>query len=597
MILQRLVEYYDRLAADPDTADSLPKRGYSVQKVSFCVVLKADGSLDALQSMLDAGVRKAVARKLLVPGQSKPTGPKLNPCFLWDNSAYLLGYDKDAAKRNRAPAKFAAFRDRHLAARADVSCDAFDAVCSFLSTWTPEMALAHATLLEEIGGSFGVFRMAGAERFVHEDPAVIAYWARQGGESDDAPRGRCLVTGEKDIIARVHEPKIKGVRGTQTADALLVSFNKDAYTSFGKEQGFNAPVGASAAFRYANALNHLLARDSRRVFLGDATVVFWSQRPSVTEGFLSEILAGLPSASGDAPIESRRRVEEIRLFLSQVREGYAGAEAISEEDRTPFSLLALSPNASRVSVRFWLDSTVGAIKHRLAQHMQDTALAGARPDDPPLMIRRIVSATGRAEADSSGRFKGYDIDAVSPLLAGAIARAVLTGGPYPQPLLASLINRLRADGVVRHERIAAIRGCLVRNSRLQGKPREVPVALDTTRCEPAYLAGRLFALLEKIQADGVGDLNATIRERYFSAASATPGIVFPRLIRLTQHHLAKLKPGQRVFYEQQLGEVIGKLHRFPAHLLLEDQGLFAIGYFHQRQDLFTSRKDKEGDTP
>jgi CRISPR-associated protein Csd1 len=198
--------------------------------------------------------------------------------------------------------------------------------------------------------------------------------------------------------------------------------------------------------------------------------------------------------------------------------------------------------------------------------------------------------------DDNRRFKGYDANAISPLLAGAISRAVLTGGPYPQMLLGAMLNRLRADGVINHVRVAAIKACLTRNSRLQGNPKEVPVALDVTRTDPAYVTGRLFALLEKIQSDSAnGDLNATIKDRYFSSASATPSVAFPRLLRLSQHHLAKMDIGQKIYYEKQLGEVMNKLTGFAHHLNLEQQGLFAVGYFHQRQDLFTSKK-KEGDT-
>jgi len=222
------------------------------------------------------------------------------------------------------------------------------------------------------------------------------------------------------------------------------------------------------------------------------------------------------------------------VFLSQLREGHADGEPLAAEDGTRFCILGLSPNTSRISVRFWADSTVGEMKKRLKQHMQDIELVGSREGDPPLMVRRIVLATGRAETDPRGRVKGYDSDSVSPLLAGAVARAVLTGGPYPEALLAAMINRIRADGVINQARVATVKACLVRNSRLKGNPKGVPVALDTGRSDPAYLTGRLFALLEKIQEDSVeGRLNATIKDRYFSSASATPGVVFPRLIRLS----------------------------------------------------------------
>lgn len=596
MILQRLAEHYDRLASDPETANGLARPGYSLQKVSFCVVLRTDGSLQQFQSLLDSSGKRSLPRQLLVPGQSKPSGQGINPCFLWDNAAYLLGFDPDGSKPERTRESFEKFRDEHLALEVEIDSPTFSAVCTFLRNWSPERATEHAADLADITRNFGVLRIANEERFVHEDPAVVAFWDRHESGDTSMPRGLCLVTGRPAPIARLHEPKIKGVRGAQSAGALLVSFNDDAYTSFGKEQSFNAPVSTDAVFKYTNALNHLLARSDRQVLLGDTTVVFWAERPTALEEVVSDLLAGMPQPANDAPAEDRKRAEQVRLFLSQLREGYAGDEAIGPENGTRFYILGLSPNASRISVRFWIDTTVGEMKTRLTQHISDMELVGARDEDPPLSVRRIVLATGRAEVDDSRRLKGYDADAISPLLAGAISRAVLTGGPYPQMLLGAMLNRLRADGVINHVRVAAIKACLIRNSRLQGNLKEVPVALDVNRTDPAYVTGRLFALLEKIQSDSTnGDLNATIKDRYFSSASATPSVVFPRLLRLSQHHLAKMDTGRKIYYEKQLGEVMNKLNGFAHHLNLEQQGLFAVGYFHQRQDLFTSRK-KEGDT-
>lgn len=598
MILQRLVEYYDRLAADPATADAMAKPGYSLQKISFCVVLEPDGTLQQFQSLLYTEGKRQLPEMHLVPGQSKPPGSGINPCFLWDNAAYMLGYKADDPNPQRTRESFEAFRDRHLAVESEINSPAFSAVCNFLRNWSPDRAAEYEDVLKEITSNyFGVFRIAGERRFVHDDPAIVEYWSRQSSDDDGSPRGICLVTGREEPIARLHEPKIKGVRGGQSSGALLVSFNDSAYESYGKSQSYNAPVSNSAVFRYANALNHLLSRDDRRISLGDATIVFWADRPSELEEYASDLFTDAILPSEDAPAEDKQRAQQVRLFLSQLRAGHAGDEAIKADRETKFFILALSPNAARISVRFWIDSNVAEMKQRLAQHMQDIELVGAREADPPLMIRRIVNATGRAEFDSNGRFKGYDTDAVSPLLAGAVARAVFTGGPYPQALLAALISRLRADGAIRHERIAAIKACLVRNSRLKGQSKEVPVALDTNRDDPAYVTGRLFAILEKIQTDSSGgDLNATIKDRYFSAASATPALVFPRLIRLSQHHLSRMDTGAKIYYERLLGGVMDKLRGFAPRLTLEEQGLFAVGYYHQRSDLFTPRKDKqEGD--
>lgn len=596
MILQRLVSYYDRISADPSSASSLPKAGYSLQKISFCIVIHPDGKDPDFQSLLDDGGKKPAPRSMLVPGQGKPSGSGINPCFLWDNSAYLLGYKAEDPKPERTRESFEAFREKHLALETQIASPAFSAVCRFLREWSPDKASARGKELEGITASFGVFKLAGALQYVHDDPTVAAYWATKeagietGGPSNNA---MCLVTGHNGPVATLHEPKIKGVFGGQSSGALLVSFNAKAYESFGKEQGQNAPVGVTAAFKYANALNYLLNRRDRRFSLGDATVVFWADRPTPLEDVADAVWGDFVPPKPDAPPEDQRRAEQVRLFLSQLREGYSTGEAIEPDSDVGFYVLGLSPNAARVSVRFWEQSTVGQMKQRLARHIQDVELVGAREADPPLSIKRIVQATGRADV-SGGRFKGYDGDSISPLLAGAVARAVFTGGAYPTLLLTAMLNRLRADGYISHPRVAAIKACLVRNSRLRGIHKENFVALNTERTEPAYVTGRLFGLLEKIQADSAGgELNSTIKDRYFSAASATPGIVFPRLIRLAQHHLAKMETGQKIYYERQLGEVMGKLNRFDGHFTLDDQGLFAIGYFHQRQELFTSRKDKD----
>ena len=596
MILQRLVEYYDRLADDPAVSELLARPGYSLQKLSFCVVLNADGSLQQFQSLLDASGKVPRPQQRLVPGQAKPSGSGLHPGFLWDNAAYMLGFKVDDSNPERTYAAFEAFRDRHLALEDEIQNPGFSAVCTFLRQWTPDKNEPYVDVLRAITGSFGVFRLSGEQRFVHEEKDVIAFWARQDPGTDDNPsRGMCLVTGQDAPIARLHEPKIKGVRNAQSAGALLVSFDKGAYTSLGKEQGYNAPVSQDAAFSYTNALNYLLAREDRRVSLGDATVVFWAERPTVFEDFVSDLFAEGFSTGDEtvkSPTEDLERADEIQLLLSQLREGYAASDALDPECQTRFYILGLSPNAARISVRFWIQSTVGELKAHLGQHLRDVELIDAREDDPALTIRRIVTVCGRAEGVSRGRVKRYDTDVVSPLLAGAIARAVLTGGPYPQVLLNTLLLRIKADGVINHARVAAIKGCIVPNSRLQGyQPVEITVALDKGRTDAAYVTGRLFALLEKIQTDSANsDLNTTIKDRYFSSASSTPSVVFPLLIRLSQHHLAKLDHPQKIFFEKQVGEVMSKLSSFAPHFGLQDQGLFAVGYFHQRQDLFTSRK-------
>lgn len=593
MILQRLAEYYDRISQDPAAARVLPKPGYSLQQVSFAVVLRPDGTLSekGFQPVTDGNEKKPRAGKLLVPGQGHPPGTGLTPRFLWDSPGYLLGFKPDDANPERTRESFEAFREKMLDAESAVASPAFSAVCTFLRNWSPEQAAERAEDLTPLVTNFGVFRMAGEATYVHDDPAVVNYWADHGETADKAAEGFSLVTGQREPIATLHEPKIKGVSGAQSAGALLVSFNAQAYESYGKDQGENAPVGVATTFKYTNALNYLLGRPDRRTGIGDATYTYWAAEKHPLEDYVDPLFAemNLP-ATADA--EDVRRVEQVREFLRQLRDGHALGPAIDLESNIPFYVLGLSPNAARISVRFWEQTTVGEFEQRLAKHLQDLHLVGQRDGDPLPVIRRIVEATGRAKM-SDGRFGGYDADAVSPVLGGALARAVLTGSPYPATLLTAMLNRLRADGHVSHIRVAAIKASLVRNDRTTYPTKEALVSLDTSRTDSAYVTGRLFALLERIQTDASGgELNATIKDRYFSAASSTPGGVFPRLIRLSQHHLSnvgKEKPGLKVNHDRLFGEIMGKLDAFAPQFDLEDQGLFAVGYYHQRQDFYTKK--------
>jgi CRISPR-associated protein Csd1 len=592
MILQRLAEHYDRIVASGNEGEQPPPPGFSQQKISFCVVLEPDGRLNQFKPMQQQKGKASVAMQMIVPGQGKPPGSGLTPCFLWDNAAYVLGWSSDTEKAARATLAFEAFRKKHLDVEAQIAHPAFSAVCSFLRSWSPEQALDHAALLTEIATNFGVFRIAGEMKYVHDLVAVPPETSEQEAVSDaDEKLGMCLVSGAMDEIARLHEPKIKGVGGAQPSGALLVSFNASAYESYGKSQSYNAPVGVMTAFKYTNALNHLLERRDRRVALGDSMVVFWADHPTVLEDGLSEIFGGAFADEGTIVQEDEDRLREAKVLLTQLRDGTRSTELNPDGKPTKFFLLGLSPNASRLSVRLWVEEDAEELRQRLGQHLRDLALDDPR-EDRLLTLRRIADATGRAVKEKGKRLK-FDTKATSPQLAGDLARSVLTGAAYPQSLLATMLRRIHSDGEVAYARVAAIKACLVRNSRLRGNPLEVSKMLDTTNTDPAYCCGRAFAMLEKIQTDSAdGELNTTIKDRYFSSASTTPALVFPRLFRLNQHHLAKLEHGSRIYWEKQLGEVLSKLNGFPRLLSLEDQGRFVLGYFHQRQDLYTSKKDK-----
>ncbi len=489
----------------------------------------------------------------------------------------MLGYKADDKKPGRTRESFEAFRKRHLDTESAIGDAEFSAVCRFIETWNPDDSVQHESLVA-VSTGFGLFKIRAADHYVHECSAVQAWWRRQLAElesSDAHVVGQCLVTGDQGPVARLHEPKIKGVWGAQSAGALLVSFNESAYESYGLDGGANASVGKEVAFQYCTALNHLLAKGSQqRIQIGDASTVFWTERPTKAESLLPWVFEPTKEADDEA------QKNAIRKTLRQIAKGGYPLE-LGEPD-TPFYVLGLSPNAARISVRFWWPSTLGAFIENLRQHFSDLEMARSNRDPEFPAIWQLLRETVRDSKD------------IPPLLGGSVMRSVLTGAPYPSMLFSSIVRRIRADREVRYVRAAVLKASLNRDSRFGIAPfeKEIDMALDPDRPEPAYRLGRLFAELEKTQEDAQPGINATIKDRYFGAASATPGSVFPRLIRLNQHHLGKLETSKKIYHEKRIQEIASGLDCFASHLSLRDQGLFAIGYYHQRQDIFTRKSDK-----
>jgi CRISPR-associated protein Csd1 len=575
-LLPALVAFYRRLESDSE--EGVAEYGFSREKIHFQAVLERDGTLLSLDDIRDRNEKgKSIPCLLLVPDGGGRSGQGFKPFFCWDNTGYALGCD-DKDKPDRALSMFAEFRDLHLAHRDELAGDAdYSALCRFVERWDPAGAPKLPNWPEAAGQNI-VFKIRGRERYIHQSEAVRSAWLKSiatPGDERSKLRGISLISGEKEEIARLH-PQISGVFGANTTGAAIVSFNLAAFESYGKSQSYNAPVGTRDAFRYTTALNRLLADSTRRARIGDATVVFWSDRAegADAEEMFSQFFGDL-LPQGDSA-EHAPTIERVRGFLSAARQGRLG-DMLKDPD-APFFILGLSPNASRLNVRFWLAGTVEQFAQRLAIHLDQLEMTGARPDDPPLTIRRLLLETAREPKD------------IPPQLAGEVARTVLAGLPYPQALFSAVVRRVRADATMNHRRAAIIKAYLIRNLN-----QEVPVSLNKDHPEQAYQLGRLFSALEKTQEEASeSKLNSTIKDRYFGAAGATPASVFPRLLRLHQHHLNKLQnEGLRINREKLIGEVFGRIERFPSHLPLEKQGLFYIGYYHQRQDFFTKRTEND----
>jgi CRISPR-associated protein Csd1 len=568
VILQCLNAYYERLAADADSGIAL--RGFSRQPVPFALEIDGAGSLLQVLDLRDDSKKKQSPR-LILPEPLKTSGSGFSANFLWDNTGYVLGTDMKG-KPERSAGSFAAFRERLKKVGRGLEDAGFAAVRDFLNHWEPETALKWPDWKDMAGRNL-VFRLAGDRCFVHERPAVRRAWLAYYETVSSGIRGQCLVTGRTGSIDPTH-PKIKGVRNAQSTGAALVSFNADAFTSYGKEQSCNAPVCEEAAFNYTTALNDLLQGDSRqRIQIGDATTVFWTERKTRSESLL-------PFAFSQN--EDQGDLVALRLFLEAARDGRMPDELKAEAGARTY-VLGLSPNAGRISVRFWHVDTVADMWRKIGRHFADLHIERQYESDPVFPPQWLLLKAAAPQEE---------LDNISPLLSGAFMRSILSGAAYPAALLAAVVERIRAEQKIAYARAALLKACLVRNFRQRGQKQEVSVSLDEHTPNVPYRLGRLFAVLEKLQQEAVPGANSTIKDRYFGSASATPRAVFPLLLRLAQHHAAKLDYGY--VHDKRIADILESIDvargAFPAHLPLEDQGLFALGYYHQRNKLWTSKK-------
>ena len=634
MILAALSDYYHRLLSDPNSGIS--PLGYSLEKISYAIVLNKGGNVVAVDDIRDTSGKKPIPKSLIVPQSEKRTSG-IKPNFLWDKTNYVLGVssdlpnllrleelsnkgyltDEEEKERNklekgrsgfenglnRLSDEHTAFKSYHDEILKDIKDDGVDAFLEFIKMWDPTKFKKFAddmALGEEFLDSNLVFKIDGENCWLHERPAVQAL---RSGLLNNAERegkaGICLVTGEESHLARLH-PAIKGVNGAQSSGASIVSFNLDSFTSYEKAQGDNAPVSEQAAFAYVTALNHLLRRDNhnrQRLQIGDATVVYWAQ---ACEDKQAEAAEDLFAEFLNPSDEDAQHTGSLRDALEKVKQGIPLNNLASHlKDNAKIFVLGLSPNASRLSIRFFESGSLKMFAERLAMHYEDLSLEPSAWHRPP-SIGWLAKVTGPYRKSKDGKRGEYDSDAISPMLAGELARSVLTGSRYPQSLLSNLIMRMRADGEVSDIRVALCKGVLARAARLNENQRnlsnkgELPVSLDTSNTDPGYLLGRLFSVLENIQKSALGkDINATIRDRFYGAASATPASVFPILVRNAQNHLSRLRkdrPGLAINLEKDISDILDLLDTsFPKSMGLEAQGHFTIGYYHQTKARFAEK--------
>ena len=578
MILQTLTKHYENLVEKGE----LERPGWQHVKVPFALQIDEDGRLlrivDIRMEEDRKGKKVLVPQTLNVPAQAKRASGIVANC-LCDNAAYLLGIDSKG-KPERAKACFEACAALHHRVLDGVDHPVAKAVLAFFDTWNPDTAAEHACVtpwLKELTTGNLIFQLD--LDYAQDIAEIRAAWQRSyDGVQPDAQRMRCLVTGEYTEIERLH-PSIKGVQNAQTMGASLVSFNAPAFESYGHdgEQGLNAPVGRYAAFAYGAALNHLLSDRAHTLYLGDTTAVFWTD---TADGGCADCLAALIGAD----TQHDKEIDDAMHKLAQgLPADWAG---ISVEPGNHFYILGLSPNAARLSVRFFLTDTFGKLAGRMLDHHKRMEIVHSPADTRNLLsIRQILDETVNPYASDK-----------KPLaqLSGDVLRAVLTGDRYPETLYQQVQIRIRAEKEITRGRAAIIKAYLLRNRQENNDiiSEVAKVKLNEETTYAPYVLGRLFAVLESLQrrASG-GDLNTTIKDKYFNSACCTPAVTFPTLIRLAQAHLKKLDGGLARWYSDQIGSLIARLDEgYPARLSLADQGVFQLGYYHQT---YQKKEDKE----
>lgn len=582
MILQALAKHYENLAAE----GKVSKEGWCEAKVSYAIELMPDGKVKgfiSLKTEEERGKKKVwVSTTRMVPQMvTRSSGVSSN--FLCDNSKYMLGFDKDGSSK-RVLECFQAAKEKHLELLKQAEGEMAASIKGFFETWNPEKEeekLKESEIWEALtdGGNL-IFYMNGCE--AQEDEEIKELWNEKQNSCDREEGGNtgiCLVTGKKAEISRIHRT-IKGVPGAQSSGAALVSFNAPAFESYGKEQSYNAPVGKYAEFAYTTALNYLLSQRNYTFQLGDTMVVYWAENGQ----------KAYQDVFSFALVPTVDNLETIREIFDCIKKDQPiKVENIEMDSEQRFYILGLAPNAARLSVRFFYQDSFGKILEHISEHYERMKIVQPSWENREYMsIRDMLMET----VNQNSRDKSP-----IPNMAAMVMQAVLSGGRYPASLYTDTLIRIRADQGERKlswGRAAILKAYLIRNTNW--KEGVNYMGLNKENNEQPYLLGRLFAVLEFIQKDANPGIKATIRDRYFNSACATPASVFPILIKLMNSHIKKLErdnPGAKISYENQLTEIMGKLDEFPRRLTLEEQGKFDLGYYHQVQDKYTKREDRK----
>lgn len=577
MILQALTSLYEALAQKGE----ISKEGWSREKISFALGIDENGDLLRITPLFETvdmpkGKKKEEPQKMMVPIKVGNKSPK----FLWGNSGFILGAANDKTPE-KAKECFERNRQFHHQLLDKVDSPAAKAILNFFDGWEPEKTTENELVAqyasELLGSANMVFRFNG--KFVHEIPELSAAWQTHYGAAQ-TEKEQCLITGMLDAIPETH-PLIKGIQGAQPSGAALVSFNESAFCSYKKKQNQNAPVGKYAAFAYTTALNHLLADRKNVHRIGDASVVCWAENADKQyEDFAADLFFG----DGDGDQSDEQWLSALQASVELLAKGLPCRELDLDPERK-FYILGISPNAARLAVRFFYCDSFGNIVKNIKAHYDRLEIVRPSYDKFPILpLWKLLSATVNPNAKDK---------TPNAAMAGAVARAVFSGGRYPASLLECTFLRIKAERNITRERAAIIKAYYLRNPNEKCPKEVLTVSLNENSKNIPYTLGRLFSVYEEIQQAANPGINTTIKDRYFGSAAAMPATVFPILSNLAQKHLRKLSDAQRVYLDKKvmtLKSVLGE--QYPAHMSLPEQGSFDLGYYHQTQARYTKKEDK-----
>lgn len=589
MLIKALNEYYDILSE----AGKVCPDGFSTQKVHYMIMLRKDGTISGIVDVTESdleGKKKNIPLEIILPKRNSI--PKINSEIIEHRPSYIFGlnYDKKSGKysaedeKNRAKKSHEAFVKTNLEYTEGMTSDIVIAYRNFIKNWKPEDETNNECLLK-IGSKYSAsnfcFALDGhTEITLHDMDGDICSKIKNeiNSKQEEKSTQICAITGKRGEIAKIHD-KISGLKGAQASGASMVCFNNKAEESYGKSQSYNSSVSQDTMRRYTEALNILISDSHHRMYMDDMTVVFWAMSFNDAKEINMFSLMFNPSKdqldAGETEMVLKKAVEAMGIGKT------VDLSSIDIDENVEFYVVGLTPNTSRISQKFLYHDKFGKIFGNVALHQADMFIDGSKGNIPLWRIMKEIKSPKSTN------------EKTPPPLISAVFQAALSGGKYPESLLETAVRRAKTDKSVNYVRAGIIKACINRKSRIYKNKEELKLALDIENNDQAYLCGRLFAMLERIQNNAsTSELNRTIKDSYFSSACAKPADIFPRLMKLAQYHLKKDDYG--IIDNKIVGEIMEKLgNEFPQTLSLNDQGKFIIGYYHQYQSFFKKRDKKD----